>query len=231
MLCSYEIQRRALARGKRTLLQKSCIFFFACPHTSRAQWTDSAQDLSELLNLLKSNKLWNRRFACSTIWSLGGTEVLIAHFFDAILLKFQRDSAKPDSVAARPSIAARDLIRDLNGIPLLVPLIAAPSSDDELKRLAAGCIWSICKQRPSNCDIVLECGGVESICHLLEHGNDEQKCEAIGALRNLGGCSTLIAQRIVQHNGLKALKDCMRQDRNSKIREWSARAVKEIMWP
>jgi hypothetical protein len=133
--------------------------------------------------------------------------------------------------AARPGIVARDLIRDLNGIPLLVSLIDAPSSDDELKRLAAGCIWSICKQSPSNCDIVLECGGVDSICTLLEHGNDEQKCEAIGALRNLGGVSTTIAQRIVQCQGLKMLKECMRQERNSKIREWSARAIKEIMWP
>lgn len=166
------------------------------------EWTDSVQDLAELLDLLKSNKLWNRRFACSTIWSL-----------------------------ARPSFVARDVIRDLHGIPLLVSLIAAPSSDDELKRLAAGCIWSVCKQSSINCDLVLSCGGVDSICNLLEHGNDEQKCESIGALRNLGGCSTAIAHRIVQCNGLKLLKECVRQDRNSKIREWSARAIKEIMWP
>ena len=33
---------------------------------------------------------------------------------------------------------ARDLIRDLNGIPLLVSLIDAPSSDDELKQGADG---------------------------------------------------------------------------------------------
>jgi hypothetical protein len=132
---------------------------------------------------------------------------------------------------ARPSIAARDLIRDLGGIPLLVSIISAQSSDDELKRLAAGCIWSICKQSASNCDIVLACGGVDSICHLLEHGNDEQKCEAIGALRNLGGCSSVIALRISERNGLKLLKECVRQDRSSKIREWSARAIKEIMWP
>jgi hypothetical protein len=156
----------------------------------------------------------------------------------------------PHLFAARPSVAARDLVRDLNGIPLLVSAISAPLSDDELKRLAAGCIWSICKQSPSNCDIVLDCGGVDSICHLLEHGNDEQKCEvkacaavvvshhtvtpisqAIGALRNLGGRSTVIGERIVQLNGLKMLKECVRQDRNSKIREWSARAIKEIMWP
>jgi len=137
----------------------------------------------------------------------------------------------PDIVAARPSLLARDLIRDLKGIPLLVSLIAAPSSDDELKRLAAGCIWSICKLSPSNCNMVFECGGVDSICNLLEYGNDDQKCEAIGALRNLGGCSTVIADRIVQCNGHKMLKECMRQDRNSKIREWSARAFKEIMWP
>lgn len=137
----------------------------------------------------------------------------------------------PDIVAARPSTLARDLIRDLKGIPLLVSLISAPSSDDELKRLAAGCIWSICKLSPSNCNMVFECGGVDSICSLLEYGNDDQKCEAIGALRNLGGCSTVIADRIVQCNGNKMLKECMRQDRNSKIREWSARAFKEIMWP
>ena len=55
--------------------------------------------------------------------------------------------------------------------------------------------------------------------------------QAIGALRNLGGRSTVIGERIVQLNGLKMLKECVRQDRNSKIREWSARAIKEIMWP
>jgi hypothetical protein len=119
----------------------------------------------------------------------------------------------------------------MNGIPLLVSLIDAPSSDDELKRLAAGCVWSICKQSPSNCLAVLECGGVDSICTLLEHGNDEQKCEAIGALRNLGCFSTIIAQRIVQCRGLLMLQQCVRQDGNTKIREWSARAIKEILWP
>lgn len=42
------------------------------------QWTDSSQDVSELLNLLKSNKLWNRRFACSAIWSLGRAQNIFA---------------------------------------------------------------------------------------------------------------------------------------------------------
>jgi hypothetical protein len=205
---------------------------FHCFLRPFVQWTDSLQDVRELLNLLKSNKLWNRRFACSTIWSLGRTKTfLLCPFILSYLSCSKVANFSPQIFAARPGIVARDLIRDLNGIPLLVSLIDAPSSDDELKRLAAGCVWSICKQSPSNCHIVLECGGVDSICTLLERGNDEQKCEAIGALRNLGGFSTIIAQRIVQCRGLHMLKECMRQDRNAKIREWSARAIKEIMWP
>jgi hypothetical protein len=39
-------------------------------------------------------------------------------------------------------------------------------------------------------------------------------------LRNLGGCSTIIGERIAQLNGLKMLKEGMRQDKNAKIREW-----------
>ena len=222
MLCSDEVKRRALARSKHNLLLSSMILSslaaltrLPSPHSGLIQWRTLPS--SSACSNRASSGIADSHAPPSGVW--------VGRVSLCMLVNGQ---IVPHLFAARPSVVARDLVRDLNGIPLLVSAISAPLSDDELKRLAAGCIWSICKQSPSNCDIVLDCGGVDSICHLLEHGNDEQKCE-VKALRSSrclsshsdshhAGHWSLAQPRRPQHRNWRAHRAAQRAQNAQRVR-------------